>query len=121
MGADIFFFTDVELLAEQTAEQAFGPVRNNENSQYRVTSLHSKKNELPIGLTDIKPNGKKEYSLIEHSKICGGGNTIFISGKSSEIIYLTKRQIFGYFFLILNSSKYNYHLNQILLDILQKN
>lgn len=56
MGADIFFFTDVELLAEQTAEQAFGPVRNNENSQYRVTSLHSKKNELPIGLTDIKPN-----------------------------------------------------------------
>ena len=56
MGTDIFFFTDVELLAEQTAEQAFGPIRNNENSQYRVTSLHSKKNELPIGLTDIKPN-----------------------------------------------------------------
>ena len=46
-------------------------------------------------VTDIKPNGKKEYSLIEHSKICGGGNTIFISGKSSEIIYLTKRQIFS--------------------------
>ena len=43
-------------------------------------------------VTDIKPNGKKEYSLIEHSKICGGGNIIFISGKSSEIIYLTKRQ-----------------------------
>ena len=43
-------------------------------------------------VTDIKPNGKKEYSLIEHSKICGGGNVIFISGKSSEIIYLAKRQ-----------------------------
>jgi len=43
-------------------------------------------------MTDIKPNGKREYSLIEHSKICGGGNVIFISGKSSEIIYLTKRQ-----------------------------
>ena len=38
-------------------------------------------------VTDKKPNGKKEYSLIEHSKVCGGGNTIFISGKSSEIIY----------------------------------
>ena len=43
-------------------------------------------------VTDIKPNGKKEYSLIEHSKICGGGNVLFISGQTSEIIYLTKRQ-----------------------------
>ena len=42
-------------------------------------------------VTDINP-GKKEYSLIRHSKICGGGNVMFISGKSSEIIYLTKRQ-----------------------------
>jgi hypothetical protein len=55
-------------------------------------------------VTDIKPNGKKEYSLIEHSKICGGGNVIFISGKSSEIIYLAKRKFSNSgIFVYLNS------------------
>ena len=46
-------------------------------------------------ITHIKPKGKKEYSLIEHSKICGGGNILFISGISSEIIYITKRQLYN--------------------------
>jgi len=55
-------------------------------------------------MTDTKPNGKKEYSLIEHSKICGGGNAIFISGQTSEIIYITKRQfIRSEIFVYLNS------------------
>ena len=77
-------------------------------------------------VTDKKPNGKKEYSLIEHSKVCGGGNTIFISGKSSEIIYLTKRQFsFSGIFVYLNSfGEYpkgydlngNFTLNQSELD-----
>ena len=43
-------------------------------------------------VTEKKENGKKEYSLIEHSKICGGGISFFISGKTSEIVYLHKRQ-----------------------------
>ena len=77
-------------------------------------------------VTDIKPNGKKEYSLIEHSKICGGGNVIFISGKSSEIIYITKRQFsFSGIFVYINSfGEYpkgydlngNYTLNHSELD-----
>ena len=46
------------------------------------------------GVFTIKINekGKKEYSLIGHSKQCTGGNNIFISNKNSEIIYLLKRQ-----------------------------
>ena len=55
-------------------------------------------------VTDVKPNGKKEFSLIEHSKICGGGNLIFISGQTSEIIYIAKRQIIhSQIFVYLNS------------------
>jgi len=77
-------------------------------------------------MTDTKPNGKKEYSLIEHSKICGGGNAIFISGQTSEIIYITKRQfIRSEIFVYLNSFgehpkgdtlKGNFILNQSELD-----
>lgn len=43
MGADIFFFTDVDLLNDQTAEQAFGPVSGCEETQYRVTNMHTAK------------------------------------------------------------------------------
>jgi hypothetical protein len=39
--SDIYFFTDVDLLEEQTAEQAFGPVSRCEETQYRVTSMHT--------------------------------------------------------------------------------
>ena len=39
--SNIFFFTDVDLLNEQTPEQAFGPVVGYEETQYRVTSIHS--------------------------------------------------------------------------------
>jgi hypothetical protein len=77
-------------------------------------------------VTDIKPNGKKEYSVIEHSKICGGGNALFISGQTSEIIYLTKRQFSNSgIFVYLNSFgehpkgndlKGNFILNQSELD-----
>ena len=38
------------------------------------------------------PNGTKDYSLIAHSKKCGGGNVLFISNLNSQIIYLLKRQ-----------------------------
>ena len=49
--SDIYFFTDVDLLEEQTAEQgqeqakgrAFGPVFGHEDTQYRVTSMHTAK------------------------------------------------------------------------------
>ncbi|MBQ3946029.1 MAG: hypothetical protein II670_10555, partial [Alphaproteobacteria bacterium] len=39
--SDIYFFTDVDLLNDQTAEQAFGPVSGCEETQYRVTSMHT--------------------------------------------------------------------------------
>ncbi len=39
--SDIYFFTDVDLLNDQTAEQAFGPVSGCEDTQYRVTSMHT--------------------------------------------------------------------------------
>lgn len=43
--SDIFFFTDVDLLNKQTAEQAFGPVHGCEETQYRVTSMHTAKDD----------------------------------------------------------------------------
>ena len=43
-------------------------------------------------LFKLDSSGKKEYSLIAHSKICGGGNVLFISNTSSQIIYLLKRK-----------------------------
>ncbi len=77
-------------------------------------------------VSDLKPNGKREFSLIEHSKICGGGNAIFISGQTSEIMYLTKRQFNDSgIFVYLNSFgehpkgdtlKGNFILNQSELD-----
>lgn len=39
--SDIYFFTDVDLLNVQTAEQAFGSVSGCEDTQYRVTSMHT--------------------------------------------------------------------------------
>ena len=77
-------------------------------------------------LSEVKPNGKKEYSLIDHSKKCGGGNVIFISGKDSQIIYLLKRQFSNSgIYIYLNSfGEYakgydlnnNYILNRIELE-----
>ena len=72
--------------------------------------------------------GKKEYSLIGHSKKCGGGNVFFISGESSQIIYCFKRTFFySGIYLYVNSSgeypnnsnvsiKNDYVLNQVELD-----
>ena len=55
-------------------------------------------------LTELKPNGMKDYSLIDHSKKCSGGNSIFISNKNSEIIYILKRRIISSgIFVYLNS------------------
>ena len=36
-----YFFTDAESLDAQTADQAYGPVKGSEKTQYRVTSLHT--------------------------------------------------------------------------------
>ena len=38
--AQFHFFTDIDLLQAQTADQAFGPVAASPDTQYRVTSLH---------------------------------------------------------------------------------
>ena len=53
-------------------------------------------------ISEIK-TGKKEYSLIAHSKVCGGGNILLISNTTSEIIYLLKSQF--------NNSKIYVYLN----------
>ena len=77
-------------------------------------------------IVDIKLKGKKEYSLIEHSKKCGGGNSIFLEGKTSEIVFLFKRRFFNSgIHVYLNSFgefmndyvfKNNYILNKVELD-----
>ena len=69
---------------------------------------------------------KKEYSLIDHSKKCTGGNNLYISNKNSEIVYLLKRQfIFSGIYVYVNdfgecSTEYyltdNYILNKIGLE-----
>ena len=62
-----------------------------------------------------RPNGKTEYSLIDHSKQCSGGNSIFISNKTSEIIYILKRKfINSKIYVYLNSFgeyRKDYYLN----------
>ena len=65
----------------------------------------------------------KEYSAIYHSKICCGGNGIFISNVNSEIIYILKRKIIpSNIFIYLNDfgdtlkDKYlteEYNLNKV--------
>ena len=42
---------------------------------------------------DDPAKGKKEYSLIYHSKKCCGGNGILLDIKNTEIIYIFKRRI----------------------------
>ena len=52
----------------------------------------------------IELNGAKIYSLVWHSKKCMGGNSIFISGKNTEIVYLYKRRFYiSGIFVYLNS------------------
>ena len=52
----------------------------------------------------VNKNGKKDYSLIDHCKKCSGGNCIFVSINSSEIIYILKRKIiFSNIHLYLNA------------------
>ena len=73
-------------------------------------------------ITELK-NGEKRYSLIAHSKVCGGGSGLLISNKTSEIIYILKSQyISSNIFVYLNSfGEYikdyylndNYILNQV--------
>lgn len=55
--SDIYFFTDVDLLNEQTSEQAFGPVVGNEETQYRVTSIHS----AHVSSSELKDHYEKKY------------------------------------------------------------
>ena len=78
---------------------------NNKNSNSYVCLIcGSKLCNLKICQSEINDKGKKEYSLISHSKKCSGGNSIFISIINSEIIYLLKRQfIFPKIYIYLNS------------------
>ena len=46
-------------------------------------------------LIESKTNGKKEYSLFQHSKNCSGGNCLFLYNEKSELIYSLKRQYFN--------------------------
>ena len=39
--ADFFFFTDIDLLNNQTVQQSFGPVSGDESSKYRLLNFHS--------------------------------------------------------------------------------
>ena len=76
--------------------------------------------------TEIKENGKRDYSLFDHSKKCAGGNSLFIEGKTSEIMFLLKRRIIDSgIHVYLNSFgeymsdydfKNNYILNRIELN-----
>lgn len=69
MRTDIFFFTDVDLLNDQTAEQAFGPVSGCEDTQYRITSMHTATaNPCAYAVCDghvyIQKSSKDQVSLI---------------------------------------------------------
>ncbi len=41
MADKFYFFTDIDLIAAQTASETFGPVSGFENSKYRLLSIHS--------------------------------------------------------------------------------
>ena len=66
-------------------------------------------------LGEKKSNGKTEFALIDHSKQCSGGNSIFISNKTSEIVYILKRRfINSKIYVYLNSYgeyRKDYYLN----------
>ena len=78
--------------------------KNKNSNSYVCLICGSKICNLKSCQSEINIKGKKEYSLIEHSKRCSGENTIFISIINSEIIYLLKRQfIFPKIYIYLNS------------------
>ena len=66
-------------------------------------------------LGEKKSNGTADYSLIDHSKKCSGGNSIFISNKTSQIVYILKRRfINSNIYVYLNSFgeyRKDYYLN----------
>ena len=100
---------------------------NKKNSDFYVCLFCGSKICNSINCTkEIKLKGKKEYSVIVHSKSCGGGNILFISNKNSEIIYILKREVipsgiyvylnsFGEYIKDFNSVD-NYVLNKVELD-----
>lgn len=63
--ADIFFFTDTDLLSVQSVDEKFGPVNGFETSKYRLSSLH------------------KSSSASNVYAICSG--TIFVQQNESSI------------------------------------
>ena len=44
-------------------------------------------------IVEDKLKGKKEYSLIYHSKKCCGGNGLFLNVTNAEIIFILKRRV----------------------------
>ena len=63
---------------------------------------------------EIASKGTKEYSLIVHSKECGGGNILFIANKNSQIIYCLKRMFTNtgiYVYLNSFGEYIDYYLN----------
>lgn len=73
--SDFYFFTDPDLLDQQTASQAFGPVAGQEQTHYRLTSLHTataspKAYAVCDGslLVQEQPDGLLNIILLPHSQ-----------------------------------------------------
>ena len=93
----------LEFSSNYSNQQCVNCKKKNANS-YICLICGSKLCNLKTCQTEINNDGKKEYSLIAHSKKCSGGNTLYLSIINSEIIYLYKRQfIFPKIYIYLNS------------------
>ena len=57
-----------------------------------------------IECLSIMKNGKKEYTLFDHSKKCGGGNCLFLCNSKSELAYVLKgKLIYSDIYVYFNS------------------
>ena len=65
---------------------------NKKNKCYYICLICGNKicENNPNCITELKP-GKIDLSLFAHSKTCGGGNVLFISNNTSQIIFLIKK------------------------------
>ena len=96
---------------------------NKKNYNYNICLICGSKICDNINCVSEIKTGKKEYSLIAHSKICGGGNILLISNTTSEIVYVLKSQFNNSkIYVYLNSFgeyikdyylNYNYILNKV--------
>ena len=59
----------------------------------------------------MNKKGRKEFSLVGHSKKCCGGNTLYLSIKDSQIVYYLKRK-FAFSDIFLYVNKYGDHIDE---------